>query len=83
MIKKSKNGKVLEISFGKGTVRVSPDQKSIKLEQCRRRKIGAPLPDDNVLVPKTPSVLMKFSSVESLDILLDKLIYIRKEMAGE
>lgn len=85
MIQKLKNGKGAVARFGNGTVRVNPyTLKSrygcqVELTTCPKAVVG-----DNAkeTIHNSNKIVLDFSSIESLDVLIEKLNNLREDLAN-
>ena len=88
MIQKMKNGLGAVARFGTRTVRIHAYTLKtrfggqIELTQCRKMKEGES-PSTEDIVPSTNKIVLDFQSIESLDILIDRLNDLREDMANE
>lgn len=69
------------IKFGDGTLRLRPSKFGSQLEiiSCKKTEIGE-VPSSDKLIPGAQRIILEFTSVESLDVLLNKLNWIRSQM---
>ena len=80
MVKANKSG--LLAVFGNGTVRVKHEMLktkfggTVELVTCRKTKIG----EEPLVALKSPRILLAFESVESLDVVIQKLNDLREEL---
>lgn len=87
-IQKLKNGKGAVARFGNGTVRIRPyvlqtrEGGQIELTQCRKKQTGEAVTKEDV-IPQTNKIVLDFKSVESVDILMQKLQALRDDMAND
>lgn len=87
-IQKLKNGRGAVARFGEGTVRIKPYTLQtrfggqIELTQCRKKKTGEPVTQEDV-VPNSNKIVLDFASIESVDVLIEKLQALREDMANE
>lgn len=88
MIQRIKDRKGVVARFGTGTVKIYPYVlKSrfggqVELTECTPTEIGKQ-PEDGSLVPDKPKIVLDFGSLQSLDVLIEKLQDLREEMVHE
>lgn len=74
--------------FGNGTVRINPYTLKtryggqVELTECSPKTIGGAATKDDV-VPETNKIVLNFSSLDSLDVLIEKLQNLREDLANE
>ena len=84
MINHSLKQKLCRLTFGHGTLRLRPHSTPsgasvLVITQCKKTKIGDSV-GSNKVTSNSPLVTMNFINIESLDVLLEKLQYLREEM---
>lgn len=83
MVKYFKNTAGISAKFGKGTVRIQPYILKLRyggqlqLSCCDKTKLGEEPP---VSKKKTPKIILDFSTIESLDVMIEKLQDLREMM---
>lgn len=84
MIRKTLDGGTLIAKFGRGTVHIkqhllqSRYGGQVQLTPCRKSKIGKDVAKDNIF--KNPKIVLDFGSVESLQVLINKLEELKADM---
>jgi hypothetical protein len=87
MIRKIQSGGAMAF-FGNGTVRVRPYTLKtryggqVELTECRPRAIGGAVDKEDV-VYNSNKIVLNFESVDSLDVLIEKLQDLREDLANE
>lgn len=85
MIQNLRNGKGAVARFGNGTVKIKPYTLKtrfggqVELTTCRKTDVGGEAKES---VPQSNKVVLDFSSVESLDVLIQKLQDLREDLAN-
>lgn len=85
MVKSIRGKRGLFVRFGEGTIRInrhvlqSRFGGQIELAECMRSEIGVDVSKDRIL-ENVPKVVLDFSSVKSLDVLIEKLKELREDM---
>lgn len=83
MVQKLKNGRGAVARFGGGTVRINPYTLKtrmggqVELTQCYKAAVGS---SDAKTIPQSNKIVLDFDSVESLDVLIEKLQDLREDM---
>lgn len=88
MIQKLKNGRGAIARFGNRTVRIKPytlrtrSGGQVELTQCRKMAADE-VPTNEDVVANSNKIVLDFASLESLDVLIQRLQDLREDMANE
>lgn len=85
MVQKLKNGKGAVARFGKGSVRVKAYTLKtrfggqVELTTCKKTQIGEKALES---IPHSNKIVLDFSSIESLDVMIETLQDLREDLAN-
>lgn len=75
-------GRTLALRFGRGAVKlfVDPDARQVAMTRGRPESIGA---KGSVKMPREPLLVMDFENEQSLDVVLDCLMTLKREFVAD